>query len=224
MAKEGDKDVFTKVVGRAEKKTVAKMMNVVRNQVPTLRERYLKARFLCKKGFKHALPEGLSPENVRVKLNLTLTNFNIDGYFGIVGRNRWGDIELTLARTSAVDLVRAGAVMTQALNEMGLDEFEFVRDTKKVKLYVVMVPQMNDAYGRDWKIEDWQEENSFDRRIADIEGSNPGIHIEARPSWMGKLNIMKERKQSMAGMILLCEENEYLKGILGRDEPKVLVA
>jgi len=114
--------------------------------------------------------------------------------------------------------------MTQALREMGLDEFEFVRDTKKVNLYVTMVPLMKDGYGREWKIEGWQEDNSFDRMIADIEGSNPGIHIEVRPSWVVKLNIMKERKQTMAGMILLCEENEYLKGILKKNKPKVLVA
>jgi len=60
--------------------------------------------------------------------------------------------------------------------------------------------------------------------IADIERSNPGIHVEARPSWVGKLNIMKERKQTKAGMILLREENEYLRGVLGKDEPKLLVA
>jgi len=224
MAKEGDKDGFTKVVGKAEKKTVAKKKNIFGYDVPQLRERHLKIKFLGKKGVKHDLPEGVLPESVRVKLNSTLKSFNIDGYFSIVGRNRWGDIELTLARTRAVDLVQAGGVMTEAIKEMGLDEFEFVRDTKKVKVYVAMVPLMKEGYGREWRIEDWQEENSFDRIIADIEESNPGIHVEARPSWVGKLNIMKDRRQTTAGIILLCEENEYQKGILGKDEPKVLIA
>jgi len=224
VAKEGDKDGFMEVVGKAEKKTVAKKMNIVRYDVPQLRERHLKIKLLGKKGVKHDLPEGVSPESVRVKLNSTLKSFNIDGYFSIVGRNRWGDIELTLARTRAVDLVQAGGVMTRAIKEMGLDEFEFVRNTKKVKVYVAMVPLMKEGYSREWKIEDWQEENSFDRMIADIEKSNPGIHVEARSSWVGKLNIMKERRQTTAGIILLCEENEYLKGILSRDEPKMLIA
>jgi len=60
--------------------------------------------------------------------------------------------------------------------------------------------------------------------IADIARSNLGIHVEARPSWVGKLNIMKKMKQTTASMILLCEENEYLRGKLGKVEPKVLVA
>ena len=224
MAKEGDKDGFTKVVGKAEKKTVAKKMNMVKHDVPQLRARYLKIKLWGNKGVKHALLEGVSPESVRVKLNSTLKNFNIDGYFSIVGRNTWGDIELTLARTRAVDLVNAGKVMTQAIKEMGIDEFEFVRDTKKVKVYVAMVPLMKEGYGSEWRMQDWQEVNSFDRMVADIEKSNPGIQVEARPSWVGKLNIMKERRQTTAGMILLCEENEYLKGILSRDEPKMLIA
>jgi len=181
VAKEGDKDGFTKVVGKAERKTVAKKMNMIKHNLPRLRERQQKIKFLGKKGVKHALPEGVSPESVRVKLNLTLKSFNADGYFSIVGRNRWRDIELTLARTRAEDLMRAGQVMKQALEEMGLDEFEFIRDTKKIKLYVAMVPLIKDRYGREWKIEDWQEETSFDRMIADIERSNPGIHVEARP-------------------------------------------
>jgi len=154
VAKEGDKDGFTKVVGRAERKTVAKKTDIVKHNVPPLRERYLKIKFLGKRGVKHNLPECMSPENVRVKLNLTLKSFNIDGYFSIIGRNRWGDIELRLARTKAEDIVRAEEIMTQALKEMGLDEFEFVRDRKKVKIYVAMVPLMKDGYGREWKIED----------------------------------------------------------------------
>ena len=224
VAKAGDKDGFTKVVGKAERKTVAKKMNIIKHDVPILRERHLKIRFLGKKGVGHTLPEGVSPENVRVKLNQTLKGFNVDGYFSIVGRNRWGDIELTLARTRAIDLVGAGEVMKQALEEMGLENFEFARDTKKVKIYVAMVPLMKGGYGREWKIEDWQAVNSFDQMIADIEESNPGIHIEARPSWVGKLGIMKERKQTTAGLTILCEENSYVKEILMKDEPKMLIA
>jgi len=224
VAKEGDKDGFTKVGWKAERKTVAKKMNIIKHDVPILRERHLKIKFLGGKGVKHTLLEGVSPEKIRVKLNQTLKSFNIDGYFSIVGKNRWGDIELTLARTKAEELVKAGEVMTQSLNEMGLDEFEFVRDTKKVKIYVAMVPLTKNRYRREWKIEDWQETTSFDGMVADIDKSNPGIHIEARPSWVGKLNIMKERRQSTAGMTLLCEDNEYLKEMLSKDKPKMLVS
>jgi len=38
--------------------------------------------------------------------------------------------------------------MTRSLNEMGLDNFEFVRDTKKVKVYVGLVPLTKNGYGK----------------------------------------------------------------------------
>jgi len=46
VAKEGDKDGFTKVVGKAESKTVTKKMNIIKHDVPALRERHLKIKFL----------------------------------------------------------------------------------------------------------------------------------------------------------------------------------
>ena len=88
VAKGGDKDGFTKVVGKAERKMVAKKMNIVKHNISPLREKHLKIKFLGRRGIKHTLLEGVSPENVRVKLNSALKSFNIDEYFSIVGRNR----------------------------------------------------------------------------------------------------------------------------------------
>jgi len=93
---------------------------------------------------------------------------------------------MTLVRTRVVDIMNTGKAMTETLEEMGLENFSFVRDTKKVKLYVAMVPLMKVGDGKDWKIENWQEERSFDRMAVDIERSNPGIYVCVRPSWLGK--------------------------------------
>jgi len=60
--------------------------------------------------------------------------------------------------------------------------------------------------------------------VAYIEKSNPGIDIEARPSLVGKLNIMKERRESTAGLTVLSEDSQYLKEMLRKDEPKMLVS
>jgi len=39
--------------------------------------------------------------------------------------------------------------MTDALQSIGMRDFTFVRDTKKVKIYVAMVPLMKGGYGKE---------------------------------------------------------------------------
>jgi len=58
---------------------------------------------------------------------------------------------------------------------------------------------------------------------ADIERSNSGIYIAARPSWVGKLHVMKEQKQTTTGLTLLVEVTKELAGLMGGTEPKILV-
>ena len=106
---------------------------------------------------------------------------------------------------------------------MGLQEFKLVPDTKKVKVYINDVPLKRDGYGEDWKPEDWYSENAFDSLAADIERSNPGVFICARPSWVGKLHVMKNRNNWKAGLIVLCEETDSVKIMLGRNNPKIIV-
>ena len=222
-AVEGNKEGFTVVVGKAERKKGTRKAEVKHDNVPPVKERHLKVRFTGKRGVRHILPEGVSTESVRSELNKTLKELNVEGYFSTANANRWGDIELTLARTRAIDIVNTGNAMTEALEGLGLKEFSFVRDTPKVMLYVAMVPLKKGGFGQDWSPEDWSGENAFDTLAADIENSNPGVFIRARPSWVGKLHVMKSRKQSTAGLKILCETNQTTREILGRKEPKILI-
>jgi len=121
------------------------------------------------------------------------------------------------------DIVKAKEAMTISMEEMGLQEFDRVPDTKKVKVYISEVLLIREGFGEDWESEDWHGENAFDSMAADIEKGNPGIFICARPLWVGKLHVMKERKQWKAGLIVLCEKNNYLNGTMGRKELKVKV-
>ena len=209
-------------VGKAEKKTVTKKAIVKKEVFGTERERHLKIRFVGKRGKVHELRLGVTAEVIRVKLNTTLKELNVDAYFAKAGRNKWGDIEMTLARTKAADLITAGKAMEDAVKELGIKDFSFVLDTKKVKVYLAMIP-LTRSGRRDWEVEDWQGEDAFDTLAADIEKSNPGIYVAARPSWIGKLGIMREREQRAAGLVLLCEETPELKEILGKNEPKMLI-
>jgi len=209
-------------VGKAEKKTVTKKAIVKREVFGTEKERHLKIRFVGKRGMVHELPLGVTAEVIRVKLNTTLKGLNIDAYFAKAGKNKWGDIEMTLARTKAAHLITAGKAMEDAVRELGIKDFSFVLDTKKVKVYLAMIP-LERSGRRGWEVEDWQGEKAFDMLAADIEKSNPGIYVAARPSWVGKLGIMRERKQKTAGLVVLCEETNELKEILGKKEPKMLI-
>jgi len=221
----GDKDGFTKAIGKAEKRKVNRTLapGIIKRECAPERERHLKVRFVKERGKVHGLPSEVTVDKVRNTLNDALGNLNVDAYFAKAGRNKWGDVELTLARTKAEDLITAGQAMTDALESIGMRDFTFVRDTKKVKIYLVMVPLMKGGYGKEWDPKDWQDENSFDGLAADIERSNPGIYVCARPSWVGKLHQMKSRKQSTAGLTILVEETSELKRIMAVKDPKILV-
>jgi len=209
-------------VGKAEKKTVTKKAIVKKEVVGTEKERHLKIRFVGKRGMVHESPLGVMAEVVRVKLNTTLKDLNVDAYFAKARRNNLGDIEITLARTKADDLIVAGKAIEDAVKELGIKDFSFVLDTKKVKVYLAMSLLVRSGR-RDWEVEDWQGEEAFDMLAADIEKSNPGVYVAARLSWVGKLGIMSKRKQRAAGLVVLCEETPELKNILGRNEPKMLI-
>jgi hypothetical protein len=223
VMKVGNQDGFTVKVGKARRKTVTKKAEIVQKDVTPERERHLKIRFVGPRGVRHVLPGGIITESILSKLNETICGLNIDAYFSKAGTNKWGDVEMTLARTRAVDLANARKAMEDALNEIEFKDFTFVRDTKKIKLYLAMVPLMRGGYGTEWKPEDWHCEDAFDGLATDIEHCNPGTFVCARPSWVGKLHTMKARKQTTAGLIVLCEMNDFIKGTLARTEPKMLV-
>ena len=187
------------------------------------RERRLSIRFNRRKGGKQGLAEGITTEMVRTRINETLKSLNVDGYIAKAEKRRMGDVHMCMSKTRAADIIGAKEAMTKCLDQMGLEEFEWVPDTKKVKVYISDVPLKRDGFGEDWKPEDWHGENAFDLLSADMERSNPGIFICARPSWVGELHVIKSRRSWKAGLIILCEETDSLKIMLGRGNLRILV-
>ena len=214
---------FKEVVRNKGEKQERKLGEIRKTYVAPERERRLSIRFNRRKGGKQGLPDEITTEMVRTRLNETLKGLNIEGYFSKAEKTRMGDVHLCLSKTKAAEITTAKVAMTESMNNMGLQEFNWMPDTKKVKVYINDVPLMRDGFGGDWKPEDWHGENAFDALSADIERSNPGIFICARPAWVGKLHVMKERNNWKAGLIILCEETDGLKIALGRNSPRLVV-
>jgi len=97
-----------------------------------------------------------------------------------------------------------------------------VRDTLKLKLNVAMLP-LNRRGAGDWDVEPWKSQNAFDEMVANIKSSNPRIYVGTRLSWVGTLELMKERKYKMAGLTILCVETKDLKRMMGASELRLLV-
>ena len=218
-AKKANPDGFTEVLKRGVKVKDTKLGELRKVYVAPERERRLSMRFNRRKGGKQGLPDGITTEDIQTRINETLKGLNVDGYFAKAEKTRMGDVHMCLSKTRAANIIGAKEAMTECLEQMGLQEFEWVPDTKKVKIYISDVPLKRDGFGEDGKPEDWHGENAFDSLAADIERSNPGIFICARPSWVGKLHVMKNRKSWKAGLIVLCEETDSLKIMLGRGNP-----
>ena len=208
---------------KSENKAERKLDELRKVYVAPERERRLSIRFNRRKSGKQGLPDEIPTETVRRRLNETLKGLNIDGYFSKAEKTRMGDVHLCLSRTRAADIVSAKNAMTECMTKLGLQEFNWMPDSKKVKVYINDVPLMRDGFRGNWKPEDWHGENAFNALSADIERSNPGIFICARPAWVGKLQVMKERNNWKAGLIILCEETEGLKIALRRNSPKMVV-
>ena len=222
-AKNANPEGFTEVIRRGVKVKHTKLGQMRKVYLATERERRLSIRFNRRKGGKQGLPEGITTEMIRTRINETLKNLNMDGYFAKAEKTRMGDVNMCMSKTRAADIIGAKEAMTECMEQMGLEEFEWVPDTKKVKVYISDVPLKRNGFGEDWKPEDWHGENAFDSLAADIERSNPGIFICARPSWVGKLHVMQNRKNWKAGLIILCEETDSLKIMVGRGNPRILV-
>ena len=111
---------FTEVVRNTGKKMEKKLEDIRKVYVAPERERRLSIRFNRRKSGKQGLPEEISTEMVRTKLNETLKGLNIDGYFSKAEKTRMGDVHLCLSKTRAADISTAKNAMTSCMTEMGL--------------------------------------------------------------------------------------------------------
>jgi len=187
-----------------------------------VRSRHVTIKFTRARDEKFVLPNGITAGRIRDTLNQALFSLNSGAYFSMCSSGKWGDVMLTLAATKADDIVGYYPALREALEGLGLGDFTFARDTEKVKVFVGMVPLSQ--FGGGWQPSEWEGRGAFDRLAADIEQSNPGVSIAARPSWAGRLHKLKERKVNNAGLILVVEKSPEVTAMLMAANPRIVVA
>jgi len=188
-----------------------------------VRERHLKIRFVTEKKAITTLGNEHSTKSIRIALNQCLTGLNeTKGYFSICGKNRFGDILLTLAENKVDDIMVYIEALRVTLVDMGLPTFRFECDAEKVKVFVGMVPLIRSCR-LNWSPEDWVEEAGYREISNDVEQSNPWITVAAKPSWVGGLRKFHNQKQSTNGMILLLEKSVELTRMMSIDNPKIII-
>ena len=187
-----------------------------------VRHRHLTVRFQREKDTRFVLPKDVTVGRIRDSLNKALFSLNSGSYFSVASLSKWGDILLTLAATDVESIVGYYPALCETLESLGLTDFTFVRDTEKVKVFVGMVPLSR--FGGGWQPAEWEGRTAFDHLAADIEQSNPGIVVAARPSWAGRLHKLKERKSNNAGLILVLELTPEVKHMMAAASPRITVA
>jgi len=184
-------------------------------------ERHLKIRFVTDSKVVTKLVEGTSPEVIRTKLNGYLRDLNErKAYFAISGKNRFGDILRMLADSKVDDIVIYLKALGERLKELNLPPFRFESDTEKVKIYVGMI-LLTRAGRINWCPEDWNDDTGFRAISNDIENSNPGLYVTAKPWWVGGLRKMHNRKQSTASMILVVEKTKEITAMMSANNPRI---
>ena len=68
-----------------------------------------------------------------------------------------------------------------------------------------------------------ERKESYETLAADIENSNPGVYIAAKPIWAGRLHKLKERRVNNAGLILVVERTNEINNMLRSNNPRMVV-
>ena len=216
------KDGYKIVSGRKRFTDKAKTKTRIPVVSIPVRRRPLTVRFQREKDTKFVLPKDVTVGRIRDLLNKALFSLNSGSYFSVASLSKWGDVLLTLAATDVESIVGYYPALREGLESLGLTDFTFVRDTEKVKVFVGMVPLSR--FGGGWQPAEWEGRTAFDHLAADIEQSNPGVVVAARPSWAGRLHKLKERKANNSGLILVLELTPEVKLMMAAASPRITVA
>ena len=160
------------------------------------------------------LPEGVTVEGIRNRINLTLSNQgHIRGTAPYVHaghvRSEIGCIFLTLSAHTMEELGnRLDKARVDVLRELKLPEFEFQENRENVKIFVTGVPLADTGRGSVWRVESWTSDATFDGLRSDLEGSNNGIITAARPDIMGSVHAMRQTNTTTCGIRFVVEEND----------------
>ena len=130
-------------------------------------------------------------------------------YFSIAKLNRFGDILLTLMNNKVEDIHHYLTALRKELERM---------ESQKVRIFVLMVLLASAGNGT-WSSSDWDDKNPFRSMSNEIEHSNIGVTLTAKPSLVGKLQKFHQRKQSTAGLLLVVDMISEIRTLMSRKYP-----
>ena len=139
--------------------------------------------------------------------------------FSISGSNRLGDIHQTLADSRVLELEPSLNSLRSRPETIGLPEFKFERDTKKMRIFVGLIP-LTRSGRTTWKPQEWAGYGGFRELADDISRSHPRVNIVSQPVWVGSLGKFQATKQSRGRLRFVGKVNEEMRRIMWMKELK----
>jgi len=187
------------------------------NAVPA-RARHITMRFSTRRSIN--LPEGVTCEGIRSRINQSLANQGkVRGTTPYVRearlRNEIGCIFLTLAGHAADEVWRMLDRCHAALmRDLGLPDFSFAPDIPKIKVLVSGVPLSDTGRGSIWSTDGWTGDRAYDGLRVDLEQANPGVVVAGRPNLIGSIYAMKQAGMVHCSVRFLVERNTAIEAAI----------
>ncbi|RPA90357.1 hypothetical protein L873DRAFT_1878052 [Choiromyces venosus 120613-1] len=159
-----------------------------------------------KRGSQVLLPAGVSTEMVKTALNKVFVARGSDARSGsCVAHRTTANLFLDLVQHSAASIWELVPHLEIAAIGLGLNGFSFCQDMKKIKVLISPLPLSPADVPRSWEVADWQNDNSFDDLIWDLEVTNPGVHVVGRPHWIGSLAGYKQYRHNQSSVVFVVD-------------------
>ena len=95
------------------------------------------------------------------------------------------------------------------VQDLVLPDFDFSRDTVKIKVVVRGFPLADTGRESIWHVEDWVNDKVYDGLRTDLECPNPGIITDGRPNILGSIHAIKEAKVTSCNNPTIGSYNHY---------------
>ena len=169
-----------------------------------------------KRGTKARMPRVIKTEMVKNALNSVLAAGGIARFGSCEKHLTSGDLLLSLVQLAAVSFSGMVPSMQRALMKLGINEFAFNKDRKRIKIIISKLPFSSLGHGSIWKPEDWQGDTAFDDLIRDLEITNPGFNVVGRPHWIGSLTGHKAHRHMQGSVVFTVELTNAVRASLDR--------
>ena len=187
------------------------------NAIPA-RARHLTMRFTTRRGIN--LPEGVTCEGIRSRINQSLANQGkIRGTTPYVRearlRNEIRCISLTLSGHAADKVWRMLDRCHAALmRDLGLPDFSFAPNIPKIKVLVSGVPLSDTGRGSVWSTDGWTGDRAYDGLRVDLEQANPGVVVAGRLNLIGSIYAMKQAGMVHCSVHFLVKRNSAIEAAI----------